>query len=1621
MFASPGEYFALWEEAQAELDARIGDLDKEVEARADAAIQSARAARLDAERDARYQEARRRASTGYVALTSLTRAEATLNEMEYKLEGLEAAFAVPDLGVDDQHEDPMAAYLTEQALEDHGAELPGAPHLYVHLSREERIKRANALSRLFTHESVRAFYLSYDERMAKLDEVEQWLSYARETEPDEPAWVAEELETKAAMEALTEVQVYYRQHGLEDFGSLRDQCFNLLALLHAVGDSPDRLLTVGTVTELRALVETAIKNVLSMDASLRAQLLRANRLDAQKSAMESLLVKMEEEIYRERQKMRKVQAKAARDRSEAARALDRLRLSAAPQGRAWGSGDVTPVSARNVAQIEAQLRSKYERQYAVDVKNLVKYAEQLAEAETPRDSSLTTPRESGPPPEVPTDTPEKKMFVAHAKSVIAKSFAKVSERATLVDHWQEAQEARERARVARAKLAHQSLVAMDERRALVAEHNAALEAEQATVRTQKVTISDLENQISGLEAELADANEAYKALMQELDDLREHSSRMQLRHDALANAAGDSSALQKELEQQLARAELIEAEADALRSGAEAREGELALRVADLERKLRVLRDESHTEAIEQRAAYESKEAVYKSTIRELKAQLRAQASQLTSVRSDYDLYMTADARARELDELALVHTSSLEVKARSGSFSRSRSLSPTSAPPVQPAKSEQASLSRRRPLSSRRATSLPRRDDGDKVQRSRPRAPPATRSPTPSGSLVEAVGSLSHAEHGTMSRIPSSASSPTSWSSSISSTSIESKVTGQDVAGADALTSSLTTTAPLHSAAPFPTTATTKPSRQRSLFGDAQPVDGAEERQHAHRRDSVSSMQRSNSERGSSSPRIHRRRASVAAVPSPSPSRKYPSLVSTRSVGTSTGDLATRVAVAYDSDDEDADASALDSIVRVLSEGWGGDVTQNEAESLLATVSVQYASILAERKALEAELATAHQAVLDADSDRASMARQLYTLQDMLESGDSTLFDKVLSDGNDGDGDDGAPIGRVTLMFTDVQGSTRQWEADPAVMEHALGMHNDIIRGLLDEHSGYEVKTEGDAFMVAFSETANAVRCGLAIQRALLDAPWPDKLLENADSQVVRGDDGELLYRGLRVRVGIHTGEPIYARDPITGRMDYFGPMVNRSARVESRSSGGQVVISKLSRSLLPDDFDAPISSIGIHELKGLGQAELFQVCEPALAARTFEMDARLPIGAEGAGDDKLPPTPSSPAPPPLSASDADLVEVLEAELAKSQAKIRQMRFLQAAKRAAAASTSAASTPIGSAPTSAASSRPPSPRVLARVSRAIGLAEPAADSPNSSVPRLRSVGAAATATPAPRYDIETESATLHRISHTAKQRALVRLGAVAASDTGSGASASASAPQAGHELLVEAYAELVRMYAEQEAVLRTTDDRLRAFCTSVASVSKWAPIEVALEDAGAADAAPEVVAASLHAASLSLRELVPVFHAAASGAPDATRLLLRIQRQAKVIHELQRRLGPELHRARARELELTHVANQVHNYREREDGYQRAVRDLQSQINGLRHAHKQLLRDHAKLRALHRETRLAAERDAAERAAAVRNHRAATMAATEAAYQDRPWAAATVAFADADSLAVAPLGASPS
>jgi class 3 adenylate cyclase len=181
------------------------------------------------------------------------------------------------------------------------------------------------------------------------------------------------------------------------------------------------------------------------------------------------------------------------------------------------------------------------------------------------------------------------------------------------------------------------------------------------------------------------------------------------------------------------------------------------------------------------------------------------------------------------------------------------------------------------------------------------------------------------------------------------------------------------------------------------------------------------------------------------------------------------------------------------------------------------------------------------------------------------------------------------APPKTFTFLFTDIEGSTQLWEEHPEAMRVALARHDALLRGAIGANDGTVFKTIGDAFCAVFPAAGDAVRAALDAQKSLhRDAPW----------------EGAAAAARPRVRMALHAGEA-EARDG-----DYFGPPLNRVARLLQIAHGGQTLLSEVAAALargaaagLPDGAD--LLDLGEHRLRDLQHPErVFQLLHPELPA---------------------------------------------------------------------------------------------------------------------------------------------------------------------------------------------------------------------------------------------------------------------------------------------------------------------------------------------------------------------------------------------------------------------------------
>jgi YVTN family beta-propeller protein len=173
-------------------------------------------------------------------------------------------------------------------------------------------------------------------------------------------------------------------------------------------------------------------------------------------------------------------------------------------------------------------------------------------------------------------------------------------------------------------------------------------------------------------------------------------------------------------------------------------------------------------------------------------------------------------------------------------------------------------------------------------------------------------------------------------------------------------------------------------------------------------------------------------------------------------------------------------------------------------------------------------------------------------------------------------------PTGTVTMLFTDIEGSTRLLKQLGEHYGDLLGEHRRILRDSVARFGGREMDTQGDAFFFAFGRARDAVGAAVSAQRGLASGTWP----EGAE---------------CRVRMGLHTGEPE------VGDEGYHGMAVHRGARICAAAHGGQVLLSDATRQLVEDDLppEVTLRPLGEAKLKDLDRPErLYQVVVQGLAS---------------------------------------------------------------------------------------------------------------------------------------------------------------------------------------------------------------------------------------------------------------------------------------------------------------------------------------------------------------------------------------------------------------------------------
>eukprot|EP00744_Colponema_vietnamica_P005460 GILI01007999.1.p1 GENE.GILI01007999.1~~GILI01007999.1.p1 ORF type:complete len:1080 (-),score=121.88 GILI01007999.1:165-3002(-) len=235
------------------------------------------------------------------------------------------------------------------------------------------------------------------------------------------------------------------------------------------------------------------------------------------------------------------------------------------------------------------------------------------------------------------------------------------------------------------------------------------------------------------------------------------------------------------------------------------------------------------------------------------------------------------------------------------------------------------------------------------------------------------------------------------------------------------------------------------------------------------------------------------------------------------------------------------------------------------------------------------------------------------------------------------------------SIVFTDIQSSTTLWSRCPATMSEAVDSHCKAVRKLIAAYNGYEVKTIGDSFMVAFHGPEAAVLFASKVQESLFDENWPQDL-EQQYKEIILGQftdhmrmsivvtddasnahvadisctedrvpnvpDSEVEYArswsGIRIRVGVHFGHGEIRIDPTSEGYDYFGTVVNTAARIEGVGHGGQTLVTGAVMEELGPNFANNNGlvqiDLGLQPLRGLeSKVSVVQLLPRRVAGRRF------------------------------------------------------------------------------------------------------------------------------------------------------------------------------------------------------------------------------------------------------------------------------------------------------------------------------------------------------------------------------------------------------------------------------
>eukprot|EP01087_Luapelamoeba_hula_P023922 TRINITY_DN8936_c0_g1_i2.p1 TRINITY_DN8936_c0_g1~~TRINITY_DN8936_c0_g1_i2.p1 ORF type:complete len:520 (+),score=68.23 TRINITY_DN8936_c0_g1_i2:242-1801(+) len=218
------------------------------------------------------------------------------------------------------------------------------------------------------------------------------------------------------------------------------------------------------------------------------------------------------------------------------------------------------------------------------------------------------------------------------------------------------------------------------------------------------------------------------------------------------------------------------------------------------------------------------------------------------------------------------------------------------------------------------------------------------------------------------------------------------------------------------------------------------------------------------------------------------------------------------------------------------------------------------------------------------------------------------------------------APSGEIVIVMTDIDHAGVLWEFDADAMKQATITHNALMRASFKDMNAYQVhlKHEEDSaghigtgsasagsFCIAFQHAIDAARWTVSVQEQLLHAEWPHRLLAHP-AAAEEWSDQALMFRGLRVRMGMHKGTARAVRDPMTRHIGYTGPLLHKTAKLVSLSQGGQILLTRpvyKALMLKHKEQELPITAVSVGDtvFSDGSASQVYEIKAKSLAGRFF------------------------------------------------------------------------------------------------------------------------------------------------------------------------------------------------------------------------------------------------------------------------------------------------------------------------------------------------------------------------------------------------------------------------------